>query len=59
MYTCLLINLVLFKYGTVNPAKSKFGQLRAKQKVKAMQAAVVSRQNLRMPEQDRLKRFTR
>lgn len=34
-----------------------FGQFRAKHNVKIMQAAVVDRQNFKMPEQDKLKRF--
>ncbi|KYN20895.1 hypothetical protein ALC57_06802 [Trachymyrmex cornetzi] len=52
-------SLVKFIAGAFNPAKSKFGQFKAKHSVKAMQAAVASKQNFKMPEQGKLKRFIR
>lgn len=34
-----------------------FGQFKAKHNVKTIQAAVANRQNFKIPEQDKLKRF--
>ncbi|KYN08339.1 hypothetical protein ALC62_00630 [Cyphomyrmex costatus] len=52
-------SFVKFIVGAFNPAKSKFGQFKAKHNVKAMQAVVASKQNFKMPEQGKLKRFIR
>lgn len=43
----------------MTPAKFKFGQLRTKHRVKAIQEAVASKQNFKMPEHGKLKRFMR